>query len=184
MKPFRIASVLVLLFLLSGCVPSLHPFYTEEDLIFESSLLGKWIEGEDTWHFEQVGEKGYSLTLTDSAGKSGEFDVYLLRVQDHLFLDLYPKEPQLEAVDLYKGLLLKVHTVLYVEQIEPELQLRALNPSWLVKYLEEQPDAVAHEKVEDGVLLTAQPKQLQAFLIRHLETPDAFGEPSAMTRAE
>ena len=27
---------------LMGCIPSLHPLYTEKDLVFDESLLGEW----------------------------------------------------------------------------------------------------------------------------------------------
>jgi len=33
--------------LLGGCVPvmSLHPLYTEKDVLFEEKLLGRWVDG-------------------------------------------------------------------------------------------------------------------------------------------
>jgi len=30
----------------SACVPSLHPLYTDKDLIFEPALLGEWVEAK------------------------------------------------------------------------------------------------------------------------------------------
>jgi len=28
--------------LFSGCIPSVHPFYTNKDIVFDSRLLGEW----------------------------------------------------------------------------------------------------------------------------------------------
>ena len=47
-------SVLFLLLLCSGCIPtSLHPLYTEEDILFDQRLIGSWSEedGDDSWTF-------------------------------------------------------------------------------------------------------------------------------------
>ena len=33
------------LLVLTGCVPSLQPLYTEEDLTFDPALLGTWENG-------------------------------------------------------------------------------------------------------------------------------------------
>ena len=57
-----------------------------------------------------------------------------------------------------------------------------MNPKWLKTLLEEQPDAVAHEMVDDRILLTASPKELQAFVARYVGTEDAFGDSSQMKR--
>ena len=48
--------------LLTGCVPSLHPLYTDADLIFEPQLIGLWAvdENDETWRFEKDTDKGYN----------------------------------------------------------------------------------------------------------------------------
>jgi hypothetical protein len=32
------------LFLMTGCIPSMHPLYTEQDLIFDSLVVGVWAD--------------------------------------------------------------------------------------------------------------------------------------------
>jgi len=41
---------------LSGCLPSLYPLYTEDDLIFSPELLGIWQEPDDDmlWYLKRV----------------------------------------------------------------------------------------------------------------------------------
>ncbi|MEI8078576.1 MAG: hypothetical protein WCH61_02970 [bacterium] len=57
-----------------------------------------------------------------------------------------------------------------------------LKPNWIKPYLQEHPDAIKHETGDEGILLTAQPRELQAFLIKHDKTPEAWGECRPITR--
>ena len=173
-----------LLLVLAGCIPSVHPLYTERDLIFDPALVGKWTDkkGKETWTFTQSAEKEYKLTYVDEKGKKGKFVVHLLKVKDHQFLDFYPADPDLKQNDFYKLHLMSMHTFMRLQQIEPTLQMATLNPDWIKKFLKKNPDAVRHEKVDDGILFTAQPKELQAFLIKRAKTVDAWNECDPLTR--
>jgi len=174
-----------LLIVLAGCVPSLHPLYTKQDLIFDPALVGEWSgkNSNDTWTFTKSGEKEYKLVYTDGEGKTGEFVVHLVKLEGRLFLDLYPQEPELKENDFYKMHLLPVHTFMKVQQIEPTLQMAILNPDWIKTFLQEHPDAVRHEKLDqDYIVLTASTKELQSFLIKYGDTKDAFGDLSDLTR--
>jgi len=91
----RLILPLALLAALAGCVPSLNPLYIEKDLVFDPALLGVWGEpnAKETWTFEKAGEKKYKLLQTDNDGRTGEFEVHLLKLSNHYFLDLYVTEP-------------------------------------------------------------------------------------------
>jgi len=170
---------------MTGCVPSLHPLYTDADLVFNLSLLGVWSKDKDTketWTFNTQDEQSYNLVFTDNEGKTGEFSAHLLKVKDTLFLDLYPAEAKLTQNDFYKMHLVRAHTFMWVKQIQPTLQMTCLDADWTKKFLETNPTAVRHEKTEDnGIVLTAAPKELQAFLLANLNTKGAFGEPMNLT---
>ena len=84
--------------------------------------------------------------------------------------------------DFYKMHLLPVHTFMRVEQIQPTLRMAPLDPDWVGEFLEDHPDAIRHEKLDDRIILTAEPKELQSFLIEHEQTKDAFSELSNMIR--
>jgi len=174
-----------LLFLLTGCVPSLHPLYTNDDLIFDQSLLGSWVgEKKSGWTFSNDGDKkAYKAVYTDEDGKTGEFVAHLVKLKKTMFLDLYPADPSLAQNDFYKMHLVPAHSFLLVSKIEPELQIAALNPSWLKDYLAKHPEAIAHEVLEEKqIVLTASTKQLQEFLLTHVQTKDAFGDMSSWKR--
>jgi len=183
MRRSLLGAVAVVAASLAGCVPSLHPLYTEQDLVFEPALAGEW-SGKDTgtWAFTRDGEKAYRLVYADTDGKSGEFAAHLLKVQGSLYLDLFPKDPEIKGNDFYKAHFLPVHTFARVRQIEPTFQMAFLSADWIKKHVKEFPDAIRHETLSDTVILTAQPKDLQAFVARNEKTEGAFGEFSDMTR--
>ncbi|MBI4242467.1 MAG: hypothetical protein HY606_00085 [Planctomycetes bacterium] len=182
-KCFWLVGVVVLVALV-GCVPSLHPLYTDEDLVFDPAIVGEWSEKnfEERWIFTKSNEKEYRLLYIDADGKEGKFVVHLVKVEGRLFLDLFPENPDLKENDFYKGHLLPIHTFIRIEQIEPTLRMAMLNYDWIKKFLQDHPDAIQHEKIDDGLLLTGKPKELQIFLIKHEKTKDAFGDFSDMVR--
>ena len=181
-----VAITLLGLVLLPGCVRSLHPFYTDEDIVFDPNLVGEWANDEsgESWTFSKKGEKSYDLVYRDRDGKTGRFVAHLAKIQGKLFLDLFPEEAKIEGNDFYRIHLVRVHTLLHVKQIGPTLQMRVSNPDWLKKLVTDNPDTIRHTEVDDGVILTAETKELQAFWIKHLDTEKAFGEFFDLSRTE
>jgi hypothetical protein len=182
--------------LLGSCVPSLHPLYTDKELVFEEKLLGSWGQDDEVWEFKKgQEEKSYDL-ITKEDGKKGEFTVHLVKIQaspksdkekqatgqTFLFLDLYPKEPELQASDFYKFHLLPVHTFIKIEQIEPVLKMRVMNPDKLKEILEDRPKVLKHEVLEDRIVLTASTREMQKFMLQHAEDEDLFSEATTLER--
>jgi hypothetical protein len=183
----KITIPLLIGLLAAGCVPlSLHPLYTEADLVFEPGLLGEWAErdSEETWTFTNGNENSYNFSYVDEEGKRGEFVAHLVNVQGNLFLDIRPKEPEEDAADIYRWHLLGMHSFLHVRQIHPELQMAVLDPDWLKDFLAKNPEEISYEAVDDKIILTARPKALQAFLIKCEGLEGAFGDYSNMTRKQ
>lgn len=186
MFKMRLAAGLTMAALLAGCIPSLHPLYTEDDLTFEDGLVGVWegVPEDGRWSFEQAGPNAYKVTYVQD-GKPGRFEGHLLRIGEQLFLDLRPEEPDIAANDYYKLHLIPAHTFLRVDLAADTFTIRPLDYRWLADLLDKDPKAVAHERIEDDmVVLTAPPKELQAFLRRHLENKDAFGDAGEYRRAK
>lgn len=139
-------------------------------------------DGNLTWTFTKKAEDAYTLLYIDEKGKKGEFTVHLLKVGDRRFLDIYAADTDIQQNDFYKCHLLPVHTFMRMQQQGDGLQMASLKQDWIKKYLQEHPDAIKHEKVDDGILLTAQSKDMQAFLLKHDKTADAWDECSPMAR--
>jgi hypothetical protein len=190
--------------LLGGCLPvvSLHPLYTEKDVIFEQKLLGKWIDDpnspEFTWQFRRIdgAEKAYGLILQDEEGQKGSFIAHLVRLRSAetpnkygLFLDIFPAELPWEMeepnkVELpYNSLfLMPVHTFIKIDSIEPKLKMRLTNEEEMQKLLEEQPKAIEHTFVEERLILTASTKDLQNFILKYADDERVFKNQIVLNR--
>ena len=189
LRTLAVASLVVMV-ALAGCVPSLHPFYTNADLVLEPKLEGTWKEPDTaaTWSITRAADRGagaYVIVQNDADGKRGEFIGRLAKVEGKLFLDITPAEPQIErASDFYKMQLMPVHMIISIQQVEPTLKATMLDVEWMKKFVQASPGAISHEIVNDNVVLTASTKELQQFFLKHLATPGAYGEAMELTRTK
>jgi len=185
-KPSMMVVAGALLF--SGCIPSVNPFYSDKDIVFDARLLGEWQEkGSDqpeVWNFEKADETAYKLRTTDKTGKQGQFKAHLFKLKEEFFLDLVPtdcdyatNQAELVAFAMFPG-----HLLMRVPQLGPELQLAGCDYDWLQKHLEANPKALAHHKEGDRLLLTADTRALQRFVLKHLGSEELFEKPGVMVR--
>jgi hypothetical protein len=174
----------LLAILLGGCVFSLHPLYSEKDLIFEEKLLGTWVNNgsKETWQFKRAGKKKYKMICTDEKGRTGSFDAGLGKLNNMMFLNIFPQEPKFKENDLYKLHILRVHSFIRIEQIEPTLKMRIMNPEKMKEMLEKNPKLIKHEIVQGRLILTAPTKKLQEFMKAHANDARLFSEPIELKR--
>lgn len=170
--------------------------------MFRKGLIGTWdqVDKENTWQFTESradqNHQAYRLVLTDDKGRPGTFLAHLVKLDDTLFLDLFPIAPQVANNGFYKFHYQRVHTFLRVELGERELSLAPMSPKWLENYLAEHPGALSHTKVTSAgqlptgdennaaerLLLTASTAELQRYLRKHSGTEGAFGDPIALQK--
>ena len=175
---------LLLILVISGCVPSLHRLWTKDTLVYDEAIKGKYAEGSNVWEFEgDPDDKVYKLTIHEEKDKVSELIAHLVEVQGQRFLDMYPSDDaELDCGDWMKFHLLPAHLFMHVSATEPNLVIAAMNPNEIQKLLKEKPKMVKHEIIqEDRLVLTDSPENLQAFLLKGLEIEDFFGEPQALT---
>jgi hypothetical protein len=180
--------------ILGGCIPvmSLHPLFTEKDLAFDEKLLGTWVDAnETTWQFSDANkpEKAYKLIFTDKEGKKGTFVAHLVKLDNRLFLDVYPSEPPWDEKDPNKVewlhntfFFIPVHTFIKVNGIEPQLKLQLTDDEEFKKLLKEDPNAVEHTSIEDRLVLTAPTKELQAFVLKYADDSRVFTKEGILNR--
>jgi hypothetical protein len=180
--------------LLTGCfVKSLHPFYKEGDIIFKKELIGTWTDKDSSvWKIEQgtrspgllkpaQPDNSYLLTLTEKKGTS-VFRVTMFQLGGKQFLDFYPEEVEC-ANDMMASHLVPMHTVARVELNGGKLVIRWYNEEWLMELFRQNKIRIAHEKipVDPGstngdfqVVLTAPTDELQKFMLKYSDDPEAF----------
>ena len=177
-----------ILLLLSGCiVRSLHPLYTDENVIFDARLIGQWVEEDSTeiWEFSQQGEQRYKCVVYEEEGEQSILVAHLLEIKGKMFLDFFPIESDRQEGIFYQLHILPIHSFAFVKQIEPTLQISFPSSDWLQELLEKNPDAIRHEELgKDDVILSASTETLQTFWLTHLDTEGAFAELSNLQRKQ
>ena len=184
------AGILLAAVIIAGCVvSSVYPYYQPKDVSFDAALLGKWIPAEKTntssqgesWMFEKINDSIFKLTTVD--GETNQYDAVLFKIRDATFLDCLPRERREFSTPN--------HLLLRVESIHPQFKITLLDYTWLTKLIEKEPRAIRHIIVtneagfEGGggyLTLTADTAELQKFILKHLKTKEAWGEPLVMKR--
>ena len=166
--------------LMSGCVPSLHPFYSEGDLVFNNCLIGKWTDlgYKDSWHFERRGPKKYRLTQVNEDGESTLFEAALFTVGGRTYLDLTP----IKDLENYGPSLLRTHSLMAISIETNKLRISYIDPRWLKGYLARYPDTLKHTFVDDDLVITDTTENLQALLRRSANSPGIFGQTEEIIR--
>lgn len=172
-----------LLIFAAGCVPSLQPLYTPDTSVFDPALLGAWGQTNkaDRWEFTKAGDDHYKLVHTDKEKHTGEFIAYLVKIKEQRFLDIYPEDSDAKLNELFAMHLIAAHTFLWVPKCGATLELGLMSPDAVKKLLAEKPAAVKHEKTKDGIVLTAGPTDLQAFLAAS-DVKALFAEPVELVK--
>ncbi len=186
--------------ILGGCIPvmSLHPLYTEENLVFEEKLLGTWVDDSNNiWEFKDANEqeKMCKLIFVDNEDKKGSFVARLVKLENSLFLDVFPNQFPCKAekqkhqlVEDKIMLTVKVspkwhyntfffvpfHSFIKINSIKPHLKMQLTDDEGMGKLLAEDPNAVKHEIVDGTLVLTASTKELQAFVLKYADDSRLF----------
>jgi hypothetical protein len=165
----KVIAFYTLALILGGCVPSLHPLFTENDLIFDNDLIGSWAstDSNETLEFKQTKAKDYECIYIDKDGKSGKFITGLGKLGNIMYLDIYPGESNMVENAFYKSHLLPTHSFMKIELSKDSLKLCSMDPDGTDKLLKSKPNAVKHEELKDSTVLTASTKELQKFILKY-----------------
>jgi hypothetical protein len=201
MKRYQLSLLIVgFVFLQSCTIFSLHPLYHEEDLLMEPGLEGMWQDNEDGdeyVYFEQLDDKMYLFrymeeqdddsTLSDMDTVS--FEAGLLRVGDHYFLDLYPyyERDKDEEADYLLANFIPTHSFLKIEWDQNKIVVYMFNYDRMKKLFEQNRIRIKHELIEEGkvtdyIVITASTDDLQRFIRKYANDPEAFDDPGVFIR--
>lgn len=170
---------LALVPLLTACMGfSVQPVYTDSDLAYDPGLLGTWRDSGSTAlaSVTAVKASAYAIALTDEDGKQGEFAAHLARVGDMTLLDVEPGALPETLSESYRIHFAPLHSFFFVKQDKDRLVLTSLELDSLKDFLRSQPGAVPHFLHDNDVVLTAEPKVTQAFLVSYLQRPGVLGD--------
>ncbi|MBO0721347.1 MAG: hypothetical protein J2P41_11030 [Blastocatellia bacterium] len=163
---------------LTSCAPSLHPFFTDENIIVKDELLGAWLsDSGEKCKFSKGGEDNYELLYVDDGAM--RFEAQLFELGGKTYLDLYPK-PMSEEINSYPNLV-AAHLLARVEIGQEAISLSIMDGDWF----ERNDPGLAHERLggTNGTnVLTASTRELQAFLLKHADDKDLFGQATVFHR--
>lgn len=169
---------LALLLLAPSCIPSLHPLYTPDTLVFETSLLGTWAQEDETYTFEKLKGKTYLLTYGNEVDIL-QYKVHLVQLEDYYYLDFYSHGGDSFLADDSNGVapLIRTHSFARINWDADNLEIRHFAElEWLHELFEQRKIRIKHERIDDDIILTAGPKELQQFFLKYAEDPNIFTE--------
>jgi hypothetical protein len=173
----RIGMIIALsaaMLLIIGCVPSLHPLYNSKSgLATDARIIGTWANDDSSasWQFEQADSNTYELLYAEDES-AAHFVACLVRLDNKLFIDTYPDEEI--ANDFYKLHLVPAHIIGRIWIEGDSIRLDMLDGDWLRKMIDKGSISIAHELVDDGMVLTASSDELQKLVKKYTDIPDAF----------
>lgn len=159
------------LIFLAGCLPSVssvHPLYTEEDVVFDERLLGTWMDSEDpenTLVISQAQAAGYVVTVDKDT-----YSAKLTRLGDRLFIDCTNDQSGKEDLEL------AVHAFYKIEFSADQLLLYHLDDD-IMKTSGE----FSYTEVDQGLLLTDSTSVLRQ-LFQKSASETLFSRPSRFIR--
>ncbi len=187
MKTRILVSTFFLMLLLSGCVvKSLHRFYNEEDVIFDKSLLGSWVDEDSArWVIkpftfpkgfmqDDSTDNSYLVELYEDDDEPQKFNAHMFTLDGKKYLDFKPLRD-----DRYDDFLdvhfISAHSIALVEiNGSGELVIGWFNNEWLEKLFRENRVKVSHEVVRGATasegteyVLTASTEELQKFIRKY-----------------
>jgi hypothetical protein len=161
--------------LVSGCVPSLFPLYTDNDKVFDPALVGTWGKkgGDPVWIFKKGPNTSYEMVYT-GRNTPAKFECHLVRIGKSLFMDSFPSGSESPDNDFYVMHLVAGHLISKVIVKGDELRIVLLNPEWVKEGIEKKKFQIKHEIIPDRILLTASTPELRRFIARYAEDDAAF----------
>ncbi len=179
----RIFLIALIAAFLQSCIPSIHPLYTDDTLVFRQDLVGlfsdvneTWSEEGSEWVFKQSKDgKGYDLTVKDGEATK-QFDVHMVKLGQHYFLDFFSSSKETHESAIFAlAPNFPAHTFAKIIFTDKGFELRQFNPDWLEKLFKEKKIRLKHEVNSEGtVILTAPSRDLQKFVAKYADNEEAL----------
>ena len=179
MKKQKFFSLWIILLLVGGCGPvfTLFPLFTGKDLVFDSELVGTWVNVEDVavLSIQRAKEKAYKVRFTSSDFILGLQEGSLGRLGEFLYLDLYPDEDALlESFKEEIFFVIPTHFLIRLQREGDVLLVTYLDDDALMNRIERGEVTIAYRKIDDGYILTAPTSDLQALVLKYADDPEVI----------
>lgn len=168
----------ILVLCLQSCIISIHPLYTDDVITYNPTLEGNWIQGDPegqndeylVWEFTKA-KKGYKLIRYNKID-TFQYHAVLVQLGEHYFMDFYREVPDGCQDDIAN--FLPTHNFLKVKIEGNMFRLEYFDDDYLKRLFKERKIRIKHEKVNGDIVLTANSKELQQFMIKYADDKRAF----------
>jgi hypothetical protein len=206
MKKLLLATVLVAIVALTGCLSALHPLFTEKDLEFNSQLVGAWgVDGEDAVYtfqrgtpasfgnlpegLQRLSSNAYTLSISSRATgeETGRYYAFLVRIGKHVYLDYFPEETNMQRgyANFFKMNFVRMHSFYRLSQGADgnSMAIGQFSESYLRKLIDNKQIRIKHETKMDGsYVITAPTEELQQYVLKYGDASDAYQDNKTFTR--
>ena len=168
----------------TGCITSVHPLFTDNELIYQPELLGTWKEGNETLTFSGIDSTHYSIQMVEGSDTTNLIG-RLGKLGNQYFLDVTIDPDDAKVNDLLGIYIFPVHVFFKVSFENDQLNMNAFafSSDWLEKLIKERRIRINHEVENKEILLTASTDELQEFVLKYIDEPKAFeNDPSQYKR--
>jgi hypothetical protein len=183
----------VTLIFLPGCyLFALNPYFTSKDIVYDPNLVGKWVGSVGKGHleFSNQNNKSYKMILVDEAGKIGNFNATLFRLDKILFIDIIPSDNDTAQVFpfcgnsaiLYNLHFITVHTLLLVKHIDSlQFNYMSINYQWVNDNISKL--TRKYNRLPDGrFILTGNTSEMQKVVRLMVKEKGVFEERPMLSR--
>ncbi len=190
-------TTILMIIALQGCdIYCLHPLYTDDDIVFIPELIGQWklSSDDDTiFKFDRHNKDNYHLQITDN-GDTVNFALYLLKLGKYYYMDYYPMDcgnvmSGTGNCNIFENMLrnfIPVHTFSRIDMTEAGFSIVDFDKERLSKLFMQNRIRLNHEKMseidDDMIVITAQTKDIQKFIIKYSDDEDVFEAPDDLIK--
>ena len=179
MRLALLSAIVLMCSLVGGCVRSFEPVLSDDQVITNNDLLGRWNSTNNEREYFEItsgDNKTYKAVYHDEKGKTGKFIVRLGEIDDLIVAEVTPDEPGPEVSDTYRAHLVPVYSFFILTEMEPDLVGKAMKADWFKKYIDEHPNELQVARPHGDVIISSPTKDIQKFIIKHMGDADAFEE--------
>lgn len=197
MKKLHAITAVVLLLGLSSCLSTIHPIFTEKDLLFDQKLIGNWNytaqpsggtvqitkataqDLNELPSLRKLDGKVYKAIYKDAEGAvEAAYFGFLVKLGKNHYIDFYPAEtPATKSYDEFFCIhYTKMHTAYRISFTSGNsFELKQLDESFLKSLVKDKKIRISHEITEEGnFVVTAPTEELQQYILKYGDTPEAY----------
>jgi hypothetical protein len=200
-KHLIIVAILVLITAVSGCLSTLHPLFTDKDLVFDARLLGAWKtgNGDEAIVFEKGNPQLFSelpealqkisgnayLVTKQKDGQVKRYHAFLCRIGKELYLDYFPAETERQKKydEFYKSHFIKMHSFYRVRfKDNNSFEIGQFDEQYLRDLIDKKQVRIQYEVRLDGsYLITAPTEELQQYVTKYGDDEAAYNSSTKTT---